>query len=262
MKTDRLVPDSNQEVSGSQIIDTPQPIQTASPPKHFIFGKKFSKWMIVGLIVILFGIILVFVYKNYQLRQQLVEKQPVLLPESTPVLTPTLNPTSSPLDGWQIYVNKKYGYSLKYPKSFVIEELPQRVCPPAVVGCRTVKEKGDQVRVYNERSSFIIKIDNEMQYPTIGSVCAEKFGKISEIVIDGDTLYEEKSPNTDSFMRIISKYEERKLGGKRVFCPEIIWLHNNYKITISTDVSGTFPDDDSTIRKILEGITFNSKTAI
>lgn len=250
METNKPIFSSNQQTPDPQITDASE--------------KKFPKWIIVSLIIILFGVTSVFAYKYYQLKQQLVEDQPTLSLTPTPTLTPALSPTSTPtfdpLEGWQIYTNEKYGYSLRYPKNFIVEELPQEICPPAIGGCRTVKEKGNQVKIYNEKSSFIIKIDNEMQYPSIGSTCTEKIGKISKIIIDGDNLYEERSFNTGGFKRIISKYEKRKLGEKEVFCPEIIWLHNNYKITISTYITGASPDDNITIRQILESITFNPKT--
>lgn len=211
--------------------------------------------ILLSLLMFVLGGASVFAYFTF-LKPEKVAPQPTVSPTVFPVASPTPSPSPDITVGWETYKNERHEYILRYPSNFLIEELEKNICPPETGGCREVKEKGDQVRVYNERSEFFINIDDGFPYPSLGSSCLEKVGSISEIVIDGEVLYEIKSATTGGFLYVVSRYEERKLGEKQIFCPEYTWLHKGKKIRINTYIQGVGQEDNQLVRQILGTLIF------
>lgn len=79
------------------------------------------KWLITGLIILLFGAASIFAYKYYQLKQQVSEKQPtpstkVTIASPSPISSPS--PVTDPTTDWRTYNNGNFLYSLKYPSNW------------------------------------------------------------------------------------------------------------------------------------------------
>ncbi len=246
--------------------------ENINPPQAEMsfFAKLKTKWPVVlGIVgsLTLFTAIIYAAY-SYSKHGQKIQPTPTVTPTPsqgptvavtpllTVTLTPMVTPTLDPTADWNTYTNAKYGYSIRYPKSFQVVEVETLVPSPETGGYTTVKEKGDRVQIQNGRSWFAIHIDNGFQYPSIGSTCLGKNDiSISEILIDGDILYEIDSLITRGFLLIASKYEEKNLGNQ-VLCPEIIWLHNNRRIKIAAEIAGVAQEDNQVVRQILSTFKF------
>lgn len=89
--------------------------------------KQKSKLTIVltALVFCLLGTTAYFSYHNYQLQQQIIQKQvpPTLLPK---IAQQSEIPGATPFDDitsdWKTYTSQDYGYSIKYPSSWYLYE--------------------------------------------------------------------------------------------------------------------------------------------
>ncbi|TSC54185.1 MAG: hypothetical protein LiPW16_113 [Microgenomates group bacterium LiPW_16] len=98
-----------------QLPVSPQEVQIQAPT--FLDKLKIHRWKILSGIL---GV-LVFagaVFGAYKFGQKQV--QPVPKPTPTPVAVST--PTPDPTADWKTYINTKYGYSIKHPVSYLLED--------------------------------------------------------------------------------------------------------------------------------------------
>lgn len=68
------------------------------------------------------GIAGVFVYQNYQLKEQVGPKKVVPVPSPMPTETPLPTPTVDPTANWLTYTNENICYTFKYPQEVTLEE--------------------------------------------------------------------------------------------------------------------------------------------
>lgn len=123
MQTSEPVSNPNQQTSDLQPVNT-SPVSEASIPQEPIANKQSLNWLITGFIILLLGTIGIFAFQNYQLKQKVLQKQPILLPEPTETFgIPSPIPTVDPTVNWEIYENKNYGFFLKYPSNFKAHNL-------------------------------------------------------------------------------------------------------------------------------------------
>lgn len=108
----------------------PKSRAASQPANQVSVVSKPKSSPVIGIsILILFflGITGFLVYQNYQLKQQVSQTQPTSLPELTK--TPEIpSPTSTvdPSANWEIYENKNYGFSFRYPNNFKIRNLVEK----------------------------------------------------------------------------------------------------------------------------------------
>jgi len=87
-------------VSSQQSIDIPPIVETPIYQQPD-FGRKVTNWLLIGLVVLLFGTTGLFAYKYFQLKQQLDKQQ------AAPSISPTGIVTTSPSPGIDPTVNWK-----------------------------------------------------------------------------------------------------------------------------------------------------------
>ena len=80
---------TNEPASNPQPINNLPTTEVPTSQKS-VASKKITNWLLVGLIILLLGITGFFVYKYYQLKQQLVETQPIAHSKTSP--SPALSP--------------------------------------------------------------------------------------------------------------------------------------------------------------------------
>ncbi len=94
----------------------------AQPVAQISETPKQKSWLVIGLailVLLLLGTTGFLAYQNYQLKQQVLQKQPTPLPEVTkqPVIpspTPTIDSTSN----WETYTNTTAGFNIKHPSGW------------------------------------------------------------------------------------------------------------------------------------------------
>jgi hypothetical protein len=111
-----------------QISNQNDPILTPTPQQT---SQNKTSLLALTIIISFVGVTGYFGYQNYQLKQQIVNQQPLLTP--TPVTTIVNNPivtsipitigvptsATDPTANWKTYENKQYGFSFKYPQQFI-----------------------------------------------------------------------------------------------------------------------------------------------
>ena len=139
MQTNEPISNPDQQTSSSQpanaLISKQQPSDASPPEQESTQGKKSNRRLIIGLGVfalVALGIAGIFAYQNYQLKKQVEKPGPGLEVTPTKELQPTPTNTISvpsptatadPTADWEIYENKNYGFSLKYPNNFKLHNL-------------------------------------------------------------------------------------------------------------------------------------------
>lgn len=114
MQTNEVAPNP-QTTNTLPATETPTSLQP-------LVNKKY----LIGFVILLLGIIGVLAFQNYQLKQQILQKQPASLPESTKTFEiPSPIPAVDPTENWKTYSNSVYGFSFKYPPSWSVETDPQ-----------------------------------------------------------------------------------------------------------------------------------------
>jgi len=116
---------------------------------------KNKQWLVIGLavsLIVSLGVAGFFVYQNYQLKQQALQKQPASLPEATgtPEIPSPTTPTVNPTANWKTYTNNEYKLTFKYPAGFTIEE--------------NLVSTGNYLQVIvnkNQEDSFVIKASKD-----------------------------------------------------------------------------------------------------
>lgn len=97
---------------------------TVKPPPHPHHGFKWLKWLLLFFVITIF-ILIAALYMLLSNAVILNNKQ--TQEQSSTVVTPSISPqpTVSNMDTstWQIYTNPTYGFSIKYPSTFVKKEL-------------------------------------------------------------------------------------------------------------------------------------------
>jgi hypothetical protein len=88
-----------------------------------VSGKPIAIWLLLTLVVILFGATGFFAHKYYALKQQVDQPPAVSTPPAkvtTTSLSPTLSPkpTADPISDWKIYKNEDFEIQLKYPSDW------------------------------------------------------------------------------------------------------------------------------------------------
>jgi len=96
---------------------TPSPIESI-PSKSPTPKKESSKWIAVSIITLLFGVIGVFAYQNYLLKQQIDYSKTTSSPKlsaTNPSVVPSTTSTPDPTADWETYQNEEIGIMFKYP---------------------------------------------------------------------------------------------------------------------------------------------------
>jgi|SRR3989344_1463774 len=90
------------------------------PPQEASYGKKnWIKWLLIIIIVAILSSAATFLIATSQ-----VGKQP---PPTPTVMQPT--PTPDPTANWKTYTNQTYGFTIKYPPTFSIEDVSSKSPP-------------------------------------------------------------------------------------------------------------------------------------
>lgn len=142
MQTNEPISNPDQQISSPQPTNTPapqqQPSDASSSVQESTQGKKSNKWLIIGLgilTLVVLGIAGVFAYQNYQLKKRVEKPSPnseaiptkALQPTPTSTISaPSPTPTTDPTADWEIYENKNYGFSLRYPDNFKVHNLIEK----------------------------------------------------------------------------------------------------------------------------------------
>ncbi len=123
-----------------------------------------------------------------------------------------------PYSGWETYTNSLYGYSIKYPSTWSVRELPVNICPPEVVGCVGVTQKGE-IAEFTEVGSpagsvlWIRAVDGSNP-PSCENGCYNKSEAIIEAVtVDGQDRY------LINRFELVPSYVEKMLGPNEAICP-------------------------------------------
>jgi hypothetical protein len=113
-----------QNTPTSEVQTTPQ--EVSQPTTQAFEIPRHKSWLVIGIIVLvllLLGIIVIFVYQNHYLKQQLAQYQTktTSLAEITkqPEI-PSPTPTTDITANWQTYTNEEFKFSFKYPSNFRI----------------------------------------------------------------------------------------------------------------------------------------------
>lgn len=107
------------------------PTSTLTPPQP-LTSKTKKPYLLISLIVFLLGATGTFAYKYYQVKQQLDNQQPALLPSPKPVVSPTSEvdpmaemakkkaeePITEIPANWTTYKNLEYGYQISFPSNW------------------------------------------------------------------------------------------------------------------------------------------------
>lgn len=115
------LPNTNQDVNippqeTVPITDPqPQPVEEKPTQKRKLSAIKIIMFIIILLLLCALGYM---IYQNNQLKSQLAYK-PIETP--TPSLEPI--PTPNPTANWPLYTNTLYNYSIKYPQTFLTQNL-------------------------------------------------------------------------------------------------------------------------------------------
>lgn len=108
--------------------------------------------VIAAIVIIVATVVSISIYETVKLT---ASKNPVSI---TPALTSTLSPTSTPLPtlnpnitaDWKTYSNKKYGFTVKYPQDFKINEqenTPQVISVDKILCCRFSFDDGMSLQI-------------------------------------------------------------------------------------------------------------------
>jgi len=144
-----------QNAPTSETQATPQ--EVTQPAAQTPEVPKQKSWLIIGLAVLAFlllGTTSYFAYQNYQLKQEVAQKQPTPtpLPEITkqpeiPSPTPTINLTAS----WKTYSSESIGISLEYPQSDILQE-------PQLEACLSIKYSDNKYVNYELQDGYTLSI--------------------------------------------------------------------------------------------------------
>jgi len=162
-------------------------------------------------------------------------------------------------EGWSVYNNSLYGYSVKYPSAWEVNELAQHDCS-TVEGdsdCINVEQKGDYIEIghVGKESTFVIQVDNKAD-TSKALTCMTYSSDIDECDIDSVKLYLFK--NTDgAFADAGWKYDERETPDGITICPYLFFQVNENIFKIGAHLMvGTKVEDYETIVKIITSIKF------
>jgi hypothetical protein len=246
-------------------LDTPEPpvFKPSEEPK-----KPRSKIVpvLVFLLLVALGVAGYFGWQNYQLKlkQEAVDVQP----EPSPVAK------VDETEGWEIYTNTKYGYSLKYPPGFEVVESGMGSGNLDTAMAITVFDKTQEDPIFASRFAVTILLDNR---ETIEDRVQNHFNRIStytlsEEAIENWTLEYGFKPNnnkpisqvTKSLFQDLSSYEY-SINGNNVddgagqyLTPiqdhQYIWVVNNNTIYL------IYASDVPITNKILSTFEFVDKS--
>lgn len=108
--------EESQQVPNQKPITPVPPIATYPTPQPAPTSK--TPWMLISLIVILFGVASYFGYQNYQLKQQMTAQTPTPTPATTVANspTPTVSSESDEIQGvkWKSYTNNEYKFEITH----------------------------------------------------------------------------------------------------------------------------------------------------
>lgn len=105
----------------------PTPQEVSQPAAQTLEAPKQKPWIIIGMLLLVLLLLVAagfFAYQNYRLEKEAHQVQP------TPTLQTSITspiPTIDPTANWKTHKNGKYGFSIKYPKSWKITEVFEEV---------------------------------------------------------------------------------------------------------------------------------------
>ena len=109
--------------SEQENASSPIGIQSSS---RLVISKKIIYWLLVVLVILLFGATGVFAYKYFSLKQQVSNQSLRLLLRPTEITNPTVSsilppsPTTNPVANWKTYSTNAYIF--KYPQNISLAE--------------------------------------------------------------------------------------------------------------------------------------------
>jgi hypothetical protein len=157
---------------------------TEKPKNSFVGNKGFAHLILITFIAVVgIGAIGYFAYKNGQLNQNTNNG----IESTTPA--PTTELKADDTATWQTYTNKRYGYSLKYPPEYILDEKYRSGDENFIVlkkGNTSIIFSVYEPEIPNDiyesaKSSVGTKIQNEEQ---------GMYGETKQITIDGRVTYE------------------------------------------------------------------------
>ena len=206
-----------------QPTSEPQPAAASTPP-HNPKSRNWKKWIIIGgitLIILLTG-------TAYVLSQQESKNQQTAT-KSSP--TPASNAADAdPTADWKTYINTKYLYSIKYPKTWELQK--EKSLQPENVYFSTKSPQNSSYNAY-----FFISIEPNIKKTSPTKEWYEEWAK--------------QIPAGISIDRI--KFEETVFQGYpalKVNSNEIFFAKDNYMVRIVL----TIPNGDAKYNKATESI--------